>query len=419
MLIVAFHQQCHPRPHLLRPLSPCIRPKTITCIYYSHVYSDAARHIQHGGNPFDRATYRYTPFLAALLARLPTRESARYLFCLADALCGWILLVLRRRQRKQQVATTQEVTPTTTLADALWWLYNPLIINICTRGSAESGLVLLPVLGTVAAMTLLDHPLQRAVVGGLLHGWAMHAKLYPVIYTVSLATHCIDKRSSSYRCMSPPQPNLGRVLWVWMRRLLTPAPLLFGVISIGVFGALTGLAVHYYGNVALQEGLLYHFSRVDHRHNYSMHWYWIYLARAAKVDMAVVGRLLLIPQLILLLYTSLGVAPHNLPLALFLQTFLFVAHNKVITAQYFTWYLCLLPLCNDQFRLTPRVRYALVFLGCSIGFWLASAYCLEMRGMGVHRLVWIASSVFFVANINLLGALLASTTTVASKSKGD
>jgi GPI mannosyltransferase 1 subunit M len=73
--------------------------------------------------------------------------------------------------------------------------------------------------------------------------------------------------------------------------------------------------------------------RVDHRHNYAMHWFWIYLARArGSANMSLVGRVLLLPQLVLLVYTSLGQAPHNLTLALFVQTFIFVVYNKVITA---------------------------------------------------------------------------------------
>jgi phosphatidylinositol glycan class M len=155
-----------------------------------------------------------------------------------------------------------------------------------------------------------------------------------------------------------------------------------------------------------------------------MHWYWIYLARAQRLTetsrgggsssatvLAWIGRLLLAPQLVLLLYTSLAVAPHQLSLALFVQTFLFVAHNKVITAQYFTWYLCLLPLSRDRFCFAHRrVQTALVGSLGSVVLWLGTAYCLEMRGLAVHFAVWWASVVVFAANVNLLGALLASTT---------
>jgi phosphatidylinositol glycan class M len=176
------------------------------------------------------------------------------------------------------------------------------------------------------------------------------------------------------------------------------------------FFSLTYLAVLLYGREALDEGLLYHFSRVDHRHNYSIFWYGIYLARdqAASSAMNFVGRLLLLPQVVLLVYTSLGIAPYELSLALFCQTYLFVTLNKVITAQYFTWYLCLLPLCNHAFSFTRKVQQAVIALVASVVFWLGNAYCLEMQGMAFHRLVWFASVLYFAANIQLLCALLQS-----------
>lgn len=339
----------------------------------------------------------------------PHREYGRYLFCFADAICGWFILTLRRQRRSQ---TTMNSSQANTFEDAIWWLYNPLAINICTRGSAESFIVLLPVLLTVwialSAKQYQGSPLWAAAAAGVCHGIAIHAKLYPVIYTVSFATNFARFQHQS----ANNQKNISfRIVYLWIRRLLTPAPLLFGLTSIAVFAALTYAGVQIYGDIALHEGLLYHFSRVDHRHNYSMHWLWIYLARArGSGDMALVGRILLLPQLVLLAHTSLGLAPHNLTLALFVQTFLFVSHNKVITAQYFTWYLCLLPLCSDQLRLTRRVKTAVGILALSIGLWLGSAYCLEMQGMSVFRLVWAASVVFFIANVNLLGALLDSAT---------
>jgi phosphatidylinositol glycan class M len=382
------------------------------------VFTDAADHVAHGRSPYERHTYRYTPFLAALLALLP-KEGGRYLFCLADATCGWMIIRLRRSDRKDNSLTAS-------LIDCLWWMYNPLAINICTRGSAESFMVLLPVLLTFSLVKLKSTSSiwLRASLAGIVHGVAVHSKLYPIIYTLSYMAHFATlpnqrKASVEYACFPLTEPKrLWRLTQTWIRRLLQPAPLLFLATSTASFASLTYLAILRYGDVALQESLLYHFSRVDHRHNYSIFWYPIYLARARHTEgMTIVGRILLLPQLVLLVYSSLGVAPFDLGLALFTQTYLFVILNKVITAQYFTWYLCLLPLCRgfDYWK----VRYSFLSLGISIVAWLASAYCLEMRGMAVYRLVWCASLAYFCANIHLLGALLRSYGTEPVLSKQD
>jgi len=359
------------------------------------VYNDAAQYIRQGGSPYDRLTYRYTPFLAAVLAVFPY---GRFLFCVADAVCGWLICLLRQRQREPQ-AKKEDSWLSEELVDAIWWLYNPLAINICTRGSAESIMVLLPVLLTVGICTSPQRGLLSATYAGVCHGIAVHSKLYPIIYSLSLMTSFVRYDSEQQK-----QPFILR----WIRRLLQPNPVVFAVSFLLSFIGLTVLAVHWYGPKAWEEGLIYHLSRVDHRHNYSMHWYWIYLARARSENLAWIGRLLLLPQLILLVVTSLGIAPNQLSLALFVQTFLFVTLNKVITAQYFTWYLCLLPLCSHLFAATRRVKRAIAFLLGSMVLWLLCAYCLEMQGMAFHRQVWAASVVFFVANVNLLGALLIS-----------
>jgi GPI mannosyltransferase 1 subunit M len=426
------------------------------------VFTDAAQYIQMGQSPFARHTYRYTPFLAELLAQMPHKEAARYLFCIADAICGWIILDYRRSIRRQQQQPTnneqgQHVSSSppssrkevddawVTLQDGLWWLYNPFAINICTRGSSDSFQVLLPVLLTLRTVTSSENATssttsiqwKQPLMAGLWHGIAVHSKLYPVIYSLSFMSyfgtrnertsqHAITNKSDSFPWTAPGK--LSRLILLWTKRLLGPAPLIFFVTFVSTFTGLTFLAVHIYGQVALDEGLLYHFSRVDHRHNYSMFWYWIYLARAAAsqssttASLSWLGRLLLVPQMVLLVYSSLGIAPYNLAMALFVQTYLFVTHNKVITAQYFSWYLCLLPLCSDSFRLTKRVQIALLGLGASILLWLGSAYCLEMQGMAVHKIVWIMSMVHFCANVNLLGALLSSSrlaTTSGASVKGN
>jgi phosphatidylinositol glycan class M len=436
--------------------------------FCSYVFSDAAQYIKNeNGSPYQRATYRYTPFLAYFLSKLPHREYGRVLFCIADTVCGYIIALYRRTNRKRlrnnSPTEVLDDPESERLEDAMWWLYNPLAINICTRGSAESLMVLLPVLLTVWITTYMKevtrtskltlnnnnnnhhhhHWMLRycsaAILAGFCHGIAIHAKLYPIIYTLSFMTQFVivsdtnEETNSIGGSVLSTTPLRSMVMWI-RRLLLSPASMLFGISTVVTFASITCVAVLWYGPDAINEGLLYHFSRVDHRHNYSMHWYWIYLLRDRIVTSTsllspvlsttvlrdsinihpqmltkLIGMALLFPQMILLLYSSIGIAPHSLSLALFVQTFLFVAHNKVITAQYFTWYLCLLPLCSDQFRITRRVQYALLLLGLSIVFWLSSAYCLEMQGMAVHQIVWLASLLFFVANVNLLGALLSTT----------
>jgi len=459
---------------------------TYTDVDY-HVFTDAAHHVAQGHSPYRRHTYRYTPFLAALLSfaeqeKSTTRTSllewrnerifGKLLFCTADAICGYIIWKLRQQQRRRGKKKHTECDSDKDgkwdrFLDAMWWLYNPLAINICTRGSAESLVVLLPVLLGLALTYTEDKKNSKyrnigfAVLGGILHGISVHAKLYPLIYTVSFMAYWSTRHLSGQQehvdnieskmvsterdtvCRwsdTMPLPNgpgsqdtvtflvfpwtdirrLLQLVWLWIKRLFgTLCPLIFLLSFVGTFVLLTYLAYQIYGPESLQEGLLYHASRVDHRHNYAMFWYLIYLVRAravtaisesATVSMAAMSRILLLPQAILLLYTSLGVAPHDLTLALFIQTFLFVAHNKVITAQYFTWYLSLLPLCASRIQWTSSFRmiFALIYLAVSILMWLGSAYCLEMLGLAVHRIVWVASVNFFAANVNLMGAILSN-----------
>eukprot|EP00529_Nitzschia_sp_RCC80_P029691 CAMPEP_0113480638 /NCGR_PEP_ID=MMETSP0014_2-20120614/21982_1 /TAXON_ID=2857 /ORGANISM="Nitzschia sp." /LENGTH=321 /DNA_ID=CAMNT_0000374081 /DNA_START=213 /DNA_END=1178 /DNA_ORIENTATION=+ /assembly_acc=CAM_ASM_000159 len=269
--------------------------------------------------------------------------------------------------------------------------------------------------------------------------------------------------------------RLLKLIQLWIRRFFFQAPFLPVVFLVSTtlsFALSTYLAIYWFGDETLEESLLYHFGRVDHRHNYSMYWYWIYLERSRSrnacdsncgssyddaeavvaddfesitttttkfLSLSNLGKIILIPQAVLLVYSSLGLVaggggggtdrgkPQRLALALFVQTYLFVTHNKVITAQYFTWYLCLLPLCcytstdaisntnskdghdnntKKQQKKIRRMVISLAVLLCSIVFWLLSAYCLEMQGMAVHRVNWIASVCYFAANVNVLGSFL-------------
>jgi len=250
------------------------------------------------------------------------RYFGRLLFCVADAVCGMIILHLRRKDRKETPGSAENDEKRSDssgglisleLQDSLWWLFNPLPINICARGSAQSFVVLISVLATVVVATSCSkdatkNVMLRAAVAGILYRLAIHAKLYPVIYTVSYMARfsfreqqSIEEESgnSPFRKMFPSNLNqedildsvtttngsmsritsnskleqslylfpwfnpkiLAQLIHLWIKRLLfTPASIIFASCFLVTFDILTYLAYHLYGEEDLREGLIYHFS---------------------------------------------------------------------------------------------------------------------------------------------------------------
>lgn len=444
------------------------------------VYTDAASLMYDSGgekSPFDRHTYRYTPFLATILTipyyilgpsqhEFGKRWFGRSVFCFSDAICGYLIMVMRKESRFRHCHREEKKEKTQSdfmFIDALWWLYNPLAINICTRGSSESFIVLLPVLLTLMVTTSSRFDpwnkstgvVFKSIIGGFIHGISIHSKLYPIIYTPSYMAYLSrqyggpywsnDEKESDQKTLLVRKKNNGSTtttyygllidainfIYLWMRRILLPPSILFLFISITVFSGITYAGYLIYGKEALEEGLLYHFSRLDHRHNYSIYWYPIYLVRAREEGlsistttettafslMTILSKGLFLPQILLLLLTSIKFSPTDLPFGVFLQTFIFVVFNKVITGQYFTWYLCILPLCSDRIRWSDdrgesknrkkeEMKFAFLGLGLSILFWLGSAFLLEMKGLSVHLMVWSGSIAVFCASVNLLRVIL-------------
>jgi len=101
----------------------------------------------------------------------------------------------------------------------------------------------------------------------------------------------------------------------------------------------------------------------------------------------------------------------RLPLCLFVTTAAFVHANKVLTAQYFVWYLALLPLLLP--RLTVR-RRGLSNTCSGAGFmwlstmanWLFFAYRLEFLGHDVWTALWVSSLAFFIASMSALAVIV-------------
>lgn len=86
---------------------------------------------------------------------------------------------------------------------------------------------------------------------------------------------------------------------------------------------------------------------------------------------------------------------------------------QVITAQYFVWFFAFLPLILPSINMTRReaVLCAGLWLFSQL-HWLAWAYHLEFEGMNIFVPLWLASLLFFSANIVVLCQVISNYTRV-------
>lgn len=126
------------------------------------------------GDPYARATYRYTPLLAFVLApnSLVHPDFGKVLFALCDLLVGVMLYKLMRRQGASQKYAGRAV--------AAIWLLNPMIANISTRGSSES------IVGALVVAVLSMASEGRWDAAAVVFGAAVHVKIFPFLYGTSL-----------------------------------------------------------------------------------------------------------------------------------------------------------------------------------------------------------------------------------------
>ncbi|KAJ8699966.1 GPI mannosyltransferase 1 [Pleurotus ostreatus] len=357
-------------------------------------YANYARgrfgHLVNLGDPYTRATYRYTPLLALLLAPNEWTHPSfgKYLFAACDILNGLIihhLLVSVILPRLPEQRNKQRAAALLTTAHLL----NPLIFTISTRGSSES------ILASLVLATLFAALKDRWDLAAVGLGVATHWKVYPVIYGFS----CVAALSQG-------------------RSLVNLRAVRFTVISAGTFLTLGLVCYLIWGQTFLDEAYLYHLHRLDHRHNFSPYFYLTYLTYPSKhglPDPIPLWRALLrsplvsfAPQMALSVGSGfLFGKPNDLPFAWFLQTALFVLFNKVCTSQYFLWYLILLPLIIPHLALTRNqvIAYISVWFGTQ-ALWLSEAYKLEFLGGNVFLGLWVRSLVYVLGNGWVLAGLM-------------
>jgi len=197
-------------------------PLKYTDIDY-YVFTDAARYVFHGRSPYLRDTYRYTPLLSWLL--LPTAWSGwwfmfgKILFALADVVAGWIMYTILNRSKN--------MTSGRAIRFASLWLLNPMVAQISTRGSSEG------LLGVIVMILLWTALQKKFFLAGCVLGFAVHFKIYPFIYGVSILWW-LDSRQFGvlHRDLSP---------WQSFTSFVNSARLVFAFASAIVFIVLGAL----------------------------------------------------------------------------------------------------------------------------------------------------------------------------------
>jgi len=339
------------------------------------VFTDGARHVWEGGSPYDRHTYRYSPLLAYMMVpNMWSPSIGKLVFVMFDILAGHLIYCILRSEAS--------VSESVSRLAACTWLHNPLVMNVSTRGSAESVIV--------ALVLLTIHLYQQKVflLTGLVYGLAIHLKIYPLIFCLSLYVPLTQKA------------GLASLFDVNVARIRLVSGTIFSLLM------LTLLCQHLYGWQFIEETYLYHITRKDSRHNFSVYFYMLYLT--VGDDDIGLNVLTFLPQVVLLLlltykYSSI----YEVNFCLFCQTLVFVTFNKVVTAQYFLWYLSLLPLVLPSLLISAKqLLLGALLWGFAQASWLLPAYLLEFKGNNTFLFIWLESLAFFCANVTILARLI-------------
>eukprot|EP01117_Protostelium_nocturnum_P017659 TRINITY_DN7224_c0_g1_i1.p1 TRINITY_DN7224_c0_g1~~TRINITY_DN7224_c0_g1_i1.p1 ORF type:complete len:408 (+),score=81.24 TRINITY_DN7224_c0_g1_i1:145-1368(+) len=349
------------------------------------VFSDASRFVFEGESPYLRSTYRYTPLLAWILS--PNiffhYSFGKYLFCLFDILIAFILHSLLN-QYFSVSSFHQNEKRNQVLKYLSTWLFNPIIINVSTRGNAES-IISLFVMASLWFI-LNDHIVLSAIFFGL----SVHLKIYPIIYSLAIFFY-IDHSVGSKHFYFLSRNRIKFFLW-----------------SASTFLLVTMWMFSIYGWEFLEETYLYHVGRKDIRHSFSLYFYYLYLTSVPSYIQSSwisssIGIVAFLPQFLVCILLFTYKYYKSLPFCLFVQTFAFVTFNKVCTVQYFVWYFCFLPLVFSSSSMgLKKGSFLLGIWILSQGLWLSQAYQLEFLGKDTFFNIWIAGVIFFFVNVGIL-----------------
>ncbi|XP_028804706.1 GPI mannosyltransferase 1 isoform X2 [Neltuma alba] len=363
------------------------------------VFSDAASYVAVGDSPYKRTTYRYSPLLAFLLIpnSIIHRSWGKFLFSASDILVGYFIhYILKQRKVPENLCNYCVMT----------WLFNPFTFTIGTRGNCE------PIVCALVLWIIICLMNGNVAQSAFWYGLVVHFRIYPIIYSIPillvLDPACFQSGQKPvlrvWSATEGEKPKDGDKCFLYnlLKSIFARDRLMFGLISGIVFLLCTGVFYHLYGWEFLHEALLYHLTRTDPRHNFSIYFYHIYLNYGNNTSM--VEKLIsFLPQFVVQLVLIFSIA-QDLPFCLFVQTVAFVAFNKVITAQYFVWFFCLLPLILPWSKMKLKWQgfsCILLWIGAQT-HWLLWGYLLEFKGKNVFLQLWAAGLLFLAANTFVL-----------------
>ena len=384
-----------------------------------HVFSDGAKHITKFESPYERETYRYTPLLAILM--IPNVKIwypiGKFLLSTIDVSVGYLIEKLLKIQSKQ---SNEEKTFGEVLKEerdeafycyaSLFYLYNPLTIVICTRGSADC------IITFLVLLSLIYLEKRKYYVSAFIYGFSVHFKIYPIIYAPSIFLYLLYKEFVKNKAKElAPIPFCRRVFFkiistlkMILNNLFTKVALSYIIISSGVFFFLLGIFYKLIGYKFLYEYLLYHLVRKDHRHNYSIFYYIIYLTYDINFS-KYLSLVTFLPQIILILLVTIFLYK-DINLCLIVLTMIFVHFNKVITAQYFIWYLSLIPLIIHRNLLFSVKKYKGIVMFIIWMFfemiWNTYSHFLEYNGGNYFISMWVVNIIFFLTSCLLIKELI-------------
>jgi phosphatidylinositol glycan class M len=369
-----------------------------------NIITDGAAEMLSGGTPFDRATFRYTPLLALLMApSLLWHHAGKLVFVACDIGAGYYCYEVLLQFASAASAKTMV---------SLFILFNPVVVNVSTRGNSDM------VISLLSLIVLSKYFNKRYVEAAAWLGFAVHFKIYPLIYAAPLAFGLVY---NTVTLNNDRRGGVGRLYAAAIGKIV-----LCGIVALICFAIPTALCYAVYGYQYLYEALIYHFYREDHRHNLSPYWLLMYLnmgLRSLKktnpsdvpafllgADFSA-GIIAFVPQFIALLVVSWKLR-RNIAHACCIETIIFVAFNKVCTVQYFVWFLPFLPfvLCEPKgLRRAPRSSedaslrgygwlVAAVWLGMIV-LWMVVANQLEFQGKNWFGALWVVSCGYFLTQV--------------------